>query len=74
MIESLWTGKAIAADPDEVAEDLYVVMEAHWYFGLSWELIKELSCFAITKSAFNTLQIYANLTTQQRFKYDSPWR
>lgn len=66
MIESRWTSKAIATDPDEVPEDLYVVMEVNWYFNTSWELIKELSCLAITKSAFNTLQTYANFKTRHK--------
>jgi hypothetical protein len=66
MIESLWTGKAIASDPDEVAEEFYVVMEASWYFNPSWELTKELSCLAITKSAFSTLKTYAKFKVRHK--------
>lgn len=59
MIESLWTGKEAASDPDEDLQEYYVVMEASSYFKSSWELTKEFSCLAITKPAFNALQTHA---------------
>lgn len=66
MIESLWTGKEIASDPDEVPEEIYIVIEASWYFNPSWQLTKEISCLAITKSAFNTLQTYAKFKVRHK--------
>jgi hypothetical protein len=66
MIESLWTGKEIASDPDAVPEEIYIVMEASWYFNPSWQLTKEISCLAITKSAFNTLQTYAKFKVRHK--------
>ncbi|EED23748.1 hypothetical protein TSTA_071450 [Talaromyces stipitatus ATCC 10500] len=66
LIESLWTGTVTSSNPDENFEDFYVVMEASWYFNPSWDLTREISCLAITKSAFNTLKTYAKFKVRHK--------
>lgn len=61
LFEMLWTDAAAPTGSYEDSDGLYyIVMEASWYFSSSWDIIREVSCLAVTKSAFNILETYAN--------------
>ncbi|KAL4970918.1 uncharacterized protein BDV14DRAFT_162284 [Aspergillus stella-maris] len=65
LLEQLWTGTA-RSYPEEREEDFYVVLECGWYFTRSWQITRQLSCFAISKSAFDTLKNHANFSVRRK--------
>lgn len=62
LLEQLWTGTA-RSYPEEW-EDFYVVLECSWYFTRSWQITRQLSCFAISKSAFDTMKTHARFSVR----------
>lgn len=58
LFEMLWTDAAVPPGSAEDSDDFYVIMEASWYFNSSWEIIREVSCLAVTKSALKLLMTY----------------
>jgi hypothetical protein len=66
LFQSLWTETVVPTGPNEDTDDLYVVMEASWYLSPSWEITREISCLAVTKSAFNSLKTYANFRVRHK--------
>jgi hypothetical protein len=66
LLEMLWTDAAVPTDPDTNSDDFYVFMEASWYFSSSWEITREVSCLAVTKSAFDILKRYAKFIVRHK--------
>ncbi|KAE8339452.1 hypothetical protein BDV24DRAFT_135985 [Aspergillus arachidicola] len=65
FLERLWTN-ATRSDPEAQREEFYVVMECGWFFTPSWEITRQLSCFAISKAAFNSLRTHAKFSVRRR--------
>ncbi|KAL4904045.1 hypothetical protein BDW74DRAFT_185747 [Aspergillus multicolor] len=65
LLEQLWTGTA-RSHPDEREEDFYVVLECSWYFTRSWQITRQLSCFAISKPAFDTMKTHARFSIRRK--------
>ena len=66
-LEWLWTGQT---RPDEDAPHesqnavFYVFLEYRCYMNSSWDIVKELTCLATTKPAFEILTSYADFKTR----------
>jgi hypothetical protein len=62
-LEYLWT-EDVRSDDNAAdlssAEEFYVLLEYRCFIGYSWEIIKEINCLAISKSAFEILMTYAS--------------
>ena len=56
-IELWWTGRSSFDCSEELTgnDDYYVLLEASTYVDLSWNIVKELSCLAISTKAFDRL-------------------
>ncbi|KAK2760893.1 hypothetical protein FQN54_002133 [Arachnomyces sp. PD_36] len=54
QLEATWTG-TIQPNNAPVTEEFYVVMEASSYLSPSWDIIREISCLAVSKPAFDFL-------------------
>lgn len=58
-IEFMWTGEKRKTDsPFSTASDVevYVIIEYSCFMSPSWDIVKELTCFAVSKPAFHVLQ------------------
>ncbi|KAL2817961.1 hypothetical protein BDW59DRAFT_152285 [Aspergillus cavernicola] len=64
VLESLWT--STTRPNPEREEDFYVVMECSWYLTHSWQITRQLSCFAISKAAFETMKTYARFSMHHK--------
>ncbi|KAL4993507.1 hypothetical protein BDV10DRAFT_189895 [Aspergillus recurvatus] len=64
LVERLWTGTT-RSNPER-EEDFYVVMECTWYLTHSWQITRQLSCFAISKAAFETMKTYAQFAVRRK--------
>lgn len=68
-LESQWTGVTRqdqnAPDISQTAE-FYVFLEYRCFLNSSWDIIKEITCLATTKPAFQTLTLYANFQVRHR--------
>ncbi|OJJ73135.1 hypothetical protein ASPBRDRAFT_194103 [Aspergillus brasiliensis CBS 101740] len=64
LAESLWTGVA-RSDAENLDVDFYVVIECSWYFTPSWNISRHISCFAISKPAFDILKTHARFATRR---------
>lgn len=59
QIEFMWTGEKRKHDSNfsEAPDvELYVILEYRCFISTSWHITRELTCFAVTKSAFDILQ------------------
>ncbi|KAL2837237.1 hypothetical protein BJY01DRAFT_237950 [Aspergillus pseudoustus] len=65
LLEQLWTGTA-RSYPEDREEDFYIVLECSWYFTRSWQITRQLSCFALSKSAFNALKTHASFSVRRK--------
>ncbi|KAF7179454.1 hypothetical protein CNMCM7691_008387 [Aspergillus felis] len=65
LLEKLWTGTD-RSDPEALEEDFYVIMECSWYFTHTWQITRQLSCFAISKAAFDTMKTYARFSVLRK--------
>ncbi|GLA29720.1 hypothetical protein CBS147346_910 [Aspergillus niger] len=65
LLEQLWTG-TVRSYPEEREEEFYVVLECGWYFTRSWQITRELSCFALSKSAFNAMKSHARFSVRRK--------
>ncbi|KAK2879385.1 hypothetical protein FQN49_000928 [Arthroderma sp. PD_2] len=67
-LEALWTGEDRSGDPahSEVTEIFYVIMEASCYLNPSWDIVRELSCLAVSEPAFKALLSSANFKVKHR--------
>lgn len=60
-LEQTWTGERPDDNtPDSTPENFYVLLEYACFISSSWEITKEISCLAISESAFEILMSYAN--------------
>ncbi|KMU78467.1 hypothetical protein CISG_07471 [Coccidioides immitis RMSCC 3703] len=66
LLESAWSGNTLPNDQTEpeASEQFYVLMEASCYFDSSWNIVREISCIAVSKSAFRLLASYANFVAR----------
>ncbi|OTA88713.1 hypothetical protein M434DRAFT_374600 [Hypoxylon sp. CO27-5] len=58
-IESMWTGEKRKTDSTFSAAsdvELYVILEYRCFIGPSWDVVRELTCLAVSKPAFVILQ------------------
>jgi hypothetical protein len=62
-LEYFWT-EDVRSDDNAAnlssAEEFYVILEYRCFISYSWEIIKEIACLAISKSAFEILMTYAS--------------
>ncbi|GCB27320.1 hypothetical protein AAWM_10205 [Aspergillus awamori] len=65
LLEQLWTGTARSYTEDW-EDEFYVVLECGWYFTRSWQMTRQLSCFAISKSAFDTMKTHASFSVRRK--------
>ncbi|GFF52416.1 hypothetical protein IFM58399_09317 [Aspergillus lentulus] len=65
LLENLWTGTD-RSDPEAREEDFYVIMECSWYFTHTWQITRQLSCFAISKTAFDIMKSYARFSVRRK--------
>jgi hypothetical protein len=74
-LEYLWTEnmRADASGMDSSsAEEFYVLLEYRCFIGNSWEIIREISCLAISKPAFEILITYASFQRRHRLAETLP--
>ncbi|GKZ37575.1 hypothetical protein AbraIFM66950_009188 [Aspergillus brasiliensis] len=64
LVENLWTGVA-RSDPASSEVEFYVVIECSWYLTSSWNITRHISCFAISKPAFEILKTHARFATRR---------
>lgn len=66
-LEQSWTGeRPDDSIPDSSPENFYVLLEYACFISSSWEITKEISCLAISESAFDFLMSYANFKIRHR--------
>ncbi|KAJ5274021.1 hypothetical protein N7478_009146 [Penicillium angulare] len=65
LFESLWTGSS-RSSLEAYPEELFVTMEASWYFNTSWDIKRKISCLAISRTAFDMLTKAANFLVKHR--------
>jgi len=65
LLETLWTGDSHSSSEDH-REEFFVTIEASWYFNTSWDIIREISCLAISRPTFAVLQDTANFRTKHK--------
>jgi hypothetical protein len=65
LLEKLWTSTD-RSDPEAREEDFYVIMECSWYFTHTWQITRQLSCFAISKAAFDIMKSYARFSVRRK--------
>ncbi|KAI9044025.1 putative acid phosphatase [Aspergillus affinis] len=66
LLEILWTDTSHSVPEGGEAEDFYALIECSWYITPSWEITRQLSCFAISKAAFRALKTYANFSVRRK--------
>jgi hypothetical protein len=65
-VEHMWTGKEMASNPQATAPsdvEVYAVFEYRCFLDPSWTMVKELTCFAVSKPAFEIIKRFAALKT-----------
>jgi hypothetical protein len=65
LLETLWTGVSHSS-PEAHPEEFYVIMETSWYFSTSWDINREISCLAISRTAFDVLKNTANFRVKHK--------
>lgn len=65
LLEMLWTGVSHSS-PEVYPEEFFVIMETSWYFSTSWDIKREISCLAISRTAFDVLKKTANFRVKHK--------
>lgn len=65
LLETLWTGVSHSS-PEVHPEEFFVIMETSWYFSTSWDINREISCLAISRTAFDVLKATANFRVKHK--------
>ncbi|KAJ5189060.1 hypothetical protein N7491_005384 [Penicillium cf. griseofulvum] len=65
LLEMLWTGVSHSS-PEASPEEFFVIMETSWYFSTSWDIKREISCLAISRTAFDVLKKSANFRVKHK--------
>ncbi|CAI7636422.1 unnamed protein product [Penicillium glandicola] len=65
LLEMLWTGVSHSST-EASPEEFFVIMEASWYFSTSWDIKREISCLAISRTAFEVLKKIANFRVKHK--------
>ncbi|KAJ5417461.1 uncharacterized protein N7487_001011 [Penicillium crustosum] len=65
LLEMLWTGVSHSS-PEAYPEEFFVIMETSWYFSTSWDIKREISCLAISRTAFDILKKTANFRVKHK--------
>ncbi|KAJ6020763.1 hypothetical protein N7540_006267 [Penicillium herquei] len=65
LLESLWTG-VDRSNPEIRLGEFFVLIEVNWYFNFSWDIQREMSCLAVSRTAFSALKKAANFRVKHK--------